>query len=559
MTFTRRVFLPLALVVLVGPLGAAVEPRTILVFPFENRSARPDLAWISESFADVLSSRLESPQRIVLERDERNAAYAQLEIPTESPLTLASEYAIAQALGADWAVVGSFSVEGERLTARAQLLEMRRVKLAPSLEEVGELPELVKLQTRLAWRLLATQDPSFTVGTEEDFDRRFPDVRLNAYENYIRGTLANDDESRVRFLSEADRLDPSDHRAAFELGRYYFGQKDYADSAQWLAKLESKDENYLEALFRLGVDEFFLGHFDSAEKNFEALSRQIPLNEVWNNLGVMKARRRLYEEAHADFDRAHRADPSDPDFCFNLATSLWGLKRYREAAQLLEDCLHLPAQAGLPGAADQPAEDPEAHSLLAAVSAKLGESAAERRELDWLAQHEGPAAAAGDPGQASLPQPRLKKNYDGRAFRFLSLALSSALEERLGKESPEEHGSAHLERGEKFMGQGRLSEAEAELAEAVSLVPKSNIAHLELGQVYESEGRHAEAARELETSLKLRETIAAHVSLGHVYLSLGRPEEAWGQGQQALQLDPGNQDAARLIEQIHARRLREGK
>ncbi len=553
MVTLRRAFSLLAIVVLAGPVRAGVEPRTILVFPFENRSARPDVAWISESFADVLSSRLASPERIVLEREERNAAYAQLEIPTEAPLTLASEYTIAQTLGADWAVVGTFSVEGERMTARAQLLDMRQVKLAPSLEEVGELAELVKLQTRLAWRLLATQDPSFTVGAEEDFERRFPEVRLNAYENYIRGVLATDDESRVRFLSEADRLDPSDHRAAFELGRYYFDQKDYATSAKWLGKLGDKDESHLEALFRLGVDEFFLGHFDAAEKNFEGLSRQIPLNEVWNNLGVMKARRGLYAASLADFNRAHAADPSDPDFCFNLATSLWGLKRYEEAGRLLADCLRLPAQAGPRG------EDSEAHSLLAAVSAKLGDSAAVERELDWLAEHEGPGSPLAQSRQDVLPQPRLKKNYDGRAFRFLSLALSSALEEKLGKESPEVHGSAHLERGEKFLTQGRLSEAEAELAEAVSLVPASSIAHLELGQIYEAEGRHPEAARELETSLKLKETVAAHLSLAHVYLSVGRPEEARRQSQQALQLDPENREAAQLVDQTRTRRLPEGK
>ncbi len=553
MVTLRRAFSLLAIVVLAGPVRAGVEPRTILVFPFENRSARPDVAWISESFADVLSSRLASPERIVLEREERNAAYAQLEIPTEAPLTLASEYTIAQTLGVDWAVVGTFSVEGERLTARAQLLDMRRVKLAPSLEEVGELPELVKLQTRLAWRLLATQDPSFTVGTEEDFQRRFPEVRLNAHENYIRGTLGSDGASRVRFFTEADRLDPSDHRAAFELGRYLFDQKDYATSVKWLQKLDDKDENHLEALFRLGVDEFFLGHFDAAEKSFEALSRQIPLNEVWNNLGVMKARRGLYSEAYADFNRAHAADPSDPDFCFNLATSLWSLKRYEEAGRLLADCLRLRAQADLPAQGSLRGEDSEAHSLLAAVSAKLGDSAAVERELDWLAEHEGPASPLADSRQDVPPEPRLKKNYDGRAFRFLSLALSSALEEKLGKESPEVHASAHLERGEKFLTQGRLPEAEAELAEAVSLVPASSIAHLELGQIYEAEGRHPEAARELETSLKLKETVAAHLSLAHVYLSLGRPEEARRQSQQALQLDPENREAAQLVDQTRTR------
>ncbi len=74
----KRTFSFLALVVLAGPLRAGTEPRTILDFPFENRSPRADLAWISESFADTLTSRLASFRRIVLEREERNAAGAEM-------------------------------------------------------------------------------------------------------------------------------------------------------------------------------------------------------------------------------------------------------------------------------------------------------------------------------------------------------------------------------------------------------------------------------------------------------------------------------------------------
>ena len=118
---------------------------------------------------------------------------------------------------------------------------------------------MVDLQTRLAWRLLATHDPDFTVGNEEDFRRRFHDIRLDAFENYIRGLLATDDASRLHFFTESERLDPSDHRAAFALGRFYFEQKDYANSAKWLGKIEESDSDYNESLFLRAVDEFFLG------------------------------------------------------------------------------------------------------------------------------------------------------------------------------------------------------------------------------------------------------------------------------------------------------------
>src|ERR1043165_533768 len=161
----------LAITILTPALQGATQPetRTVLVFPFENRSARPDLNWISEGFAEVVSSRLAGPNRYVLGRGERTAAYQVIGLPPEGPLTLPSEYKVAETLGVDWAVVGNFAVEGERLIARAQLLEMRQLKLKAPIEATGELTDVADIQARLAWRLLATEDASFITGTEESF------------------------------------------------------------------------------------------------------------------------------------------------------------------------------------------------------------------------------------------------------------------------------------------------------------------------------------------------------------------------------------------------------
>ncbi len=532
----KKAFRLLILLLAACELRGTASPRTILVLPFENQSARPDLNWISESFAEMLSSRLSAADRYVLSRGERNAAYEQLEIPPGTPLTLASIYKVAETLGVDWSVTGNFTVEGERLTARAQLLDVHRLKLAPALEATGELADLADLQTRLAWRLLATQDAGFTVGKEEDFGRLFPEVRLDAFENYIRGLLATDAESRVRLLGEADRLDPADRRAALELGRHYFEQKDYENSAHWLRKLDPNDPNYLESLFLLGVDEFFLGHDAAAERALVQISQQIPLNEVWNNLGFMQARRGRYEEAVTSFERAYQGDPTDPIFCFNLGACLWYLKRYKEAAQYLGEAVRL---AG---------DDPEAHTVLAVVLGNLGNAEEKQREFRWLAEHEGNSLS--EIGPDLLPHLRLKKNYDGRAYRLLSLAVRNAVEKSLEGEPAERRGEMHLSRAREFLAKGCLNEAEHEVAEALALLPRDGEAHLVLAQVYEAQGRRQHAAVELETSLKLRNTATVHLHLARVYLSLDQPEAARDHSRAALGLDPGNHEAQELMEKI---------
>jgi Tfp pilus assembly protein PilF/TolB-like protein len=519
-------------------LHGSSEVRSLLVFPFENLSPRADLNWISESFAQVLSSRLPQPDNYVLDRGERNAAYTQLGMPMDAPLTLASEFKVAQTLGVDWAILGNFNVMDNRLVAHAELLNVKQLRLSQPLEVTGDLTELVDLQTRLAWRLLATHDPGFTVGNEEDFLRRFHDIRLDAFENYIRGVVATDDASRLHFFTESERLDPSDHRAAFALGRYYFDQKDYANSAKWLGKIDESDSDYNESLFLRAVDEFFLGREQAAEKEFETLAKVMPLGEVSNNLGVLEARRGRYVEALANFERAYASDPADGDFCFNRGVALWYEKRYPEAAESLQ------------AAVQANPDDAEAHTLLAVAFGKLGDAAAQRNEMNWLAGHE--VGAAADQSADVLPLPRLKKNYDGRAFRLLELTLHNALEERLANASPQEHIDAHLALGKKFLAEDRNGEAERELAEVVALSPNDPQGHILLAQALEAEGKHQQAAGELQTSLKLKDTAETHLSLAHVYLSMNQRELARSQGQAALNLDPGNQHAEQFLQQFNA-------
>jgi len=532
----RRTLLILVVAMWASGPARAANVRSLLVFPFENQSPRADLNWISESFAQVLSARLAKEDNYVLDREERNAAYTQLGMPADAPLSLASEFKVAETLGVDWAVVGGFDVAGQRLTARAQLLNLARLQLSHPLEVSGELAELVDLQTRLAWRLLATHDPSFTAGSEDEFRRRFHDVRLDAFENYIRGLLATDDAARARFFEDSDRLDPSDHRAAFALGRDYFRRKDYSESARWLAKVGEADPDHDESLFLRGVDEFFLGHESLAEKDFEALVRVLPLNEVANDLGVLQARRGQYAEALANFERACESDPSDADFCFNQGVAFWFEQRYADAAQTLRAAL---------GASP---DDPEIHTLLAMVLGKLDDRAGERQQRDWLAEHEGVAASARP--EDILPLPRIKKNYDGRAFRLLEITVHNAREQRLTQLSPQEHSEEHLTAGRKLLSARRFGEAERELGEAVSLLPSDPQARVLLAQALAGEGKNAEAARQLEASVRLKDTAEARLVLAQVYLAMNQPAQARIEGQAALALEPENVAVRQLLEQI---------
>ncbi|MGH9328574.1 MAG: tetratricopeptide repeat protein [Terriglobia bacterium] len=522
--------------VCVASFAAAQQTLTIVVFPFENRSASSDLGWISEAFSEVLSTRLAGRGRFIIERKERNKAYQQLGVPPDAILTLASEYKVAQILGVDWAIVGSFKVTGQQMTAETQLLDMHGLRMSPPIRESGALSQLVRIQTLLAWRVLASYDKSFSVVTEQDFLDTFPPLRLDAFENYIRGILATDANSKVQFLTAAAGLNPPDHRAAFALGEYYFHQKDYQDSAIWISKLDPKDANYLTALFLRGVDNFMLGQNKESESAFLALSKQIPLNEVWNNLGVLEARRADYKDALASFERAFAGDSSDPEYAYNVGVCYCDLKEYRSGAEYLEKALRK-SPDGL-----------AVRTMLAYALRQEGDSAASQAQLEWVAEHDGSSMA--DLNTSILPQPRLKKTFNGAAFRMLAVAVNNSLESELEKLPPKEHGQVHLERGEQFIKQGRYPEAIRELTEALSLIPASVEAQLSLGQAYELNGQHRKALAQFRASLALNDNAVTHLWMAHAYLSLHQTSKALSQCRDALSLDPGNTDANNLMNSI---------
>jgi tetratricopeptide (TPR) repeat protein len=526
----------------------AAPPRVILVFPLENMSGNASVGWMSEGIAELIGSRLSSPARYLLERSERIDAYEQLGLPLEAPLTLASEYKVARILGATVAVVGHFTLVDGQLSTRAQWLDVSRLKLSRPFVVTGKLTDLDALETRLAWELLRSQEGDAAIGPAEVFSNRFPLVRLGAFESYIRGVLSASSKRRVRFLREADRLNPRDHRAAFALGRYYFEQEDYADSARWLRILNSGDRDYEEALFLLGIAEYSLGNQASAGVALSRLAGLVPLGEVFNNLGAVEFAAGHYDQALSDFQRAFRKDQTDSDYAFNLSMALWRLKKYDQAEDYLHKLL------------EQEPDDADAHALLADVSGDLGDQSAREAQLAWVSSHEkdtadDPPGNNSSDAPAPDPSPRIKKEYDGKAVRLLSLEMARSAETSLAGKPAQivrNDGESHLNRGRDLLAAGRLPEAERELTQAVLLLPRSSEAHQALGQAYERDGKHTLAATELETSLKEKGSFGAHMWLARAYVALGHPEPAFEQVQAAKQLEPGNTEAEDLARQIRA-------
>jgi tetratricopeptide (TPR) repeat protein len=386
---------------------------TLLVMPFDNHSKVAGADWISEACAEVLSQRMSSPRVYVVGRDDRLFAFDRAGVPGAARPSRATIFRVAEQMGADFVVLGSYEVSDSSFQASAQLLDVKGLRLHPVIQSRGPLSSFVELQTSMAWQLLREM-PNPPRVTEQDFVKASAPIRLDAFENYVRGVVATGRQQKVHYFKEAVRLNPGYTAAALQLGKVYYDSHDYEQAALWFGKVPKDDPSAGEATFLLGISEYYRGSLDRAYTSFNSLLTRLPLTEVYNNLGVVDARRGRRAAAVEYFSKAVAADPSDPDYRFNYALALFKNGDSAGAGRQLRDELQR-----------RPA-DAESKSLLELINRGV------------TAPASGGTAAAGtgsptQPSQPRIPIERIKRNYDETSYRQLQMEIDNLKQQRLPK------------------------------------------------------------------------------------------------------------------------------
>jgi tetratricopeptide (TPR) repeat protein len=498
--------------------GPAIIGKTLVVIPFENASPTPGLEWLGESFPETFHEQLNSPVLYVTSRDERLRAYDRQGIPAGVHASRATLYRLAEQMDIDYAVLGSYKYDGARLTAIAQLLDMRAQKLLPAATESAPLADLGNLQSALAWDLLHAIRADFSVPKDKYVASVVP-VRLDAQENYVRGLLATAADDKLQRYREAVRLSPAYAQALLELGKTYYAQHAYEQAIAALSQVQGSSAVAREANFYLGLAAYAHGDFAKSESAFEFVAARLPLAEVYNNLGVVAARRSQRRAADY-FQRAIQNDPSDADYHFNLGVSLTQAGDRSGATRELHTAL------------DHRPNDGEAKMLLDSLTP--------------------PASGAIVPSSATTKTPfeRVKRNYEEDAFRQMTMQMGSWAEERFARSDPRAHARFHIELGKELMAHGFTSEAEAEFRHAAAVDPASTAPLTALAEDYEVRGDAAGARAQAEAALRVRESAEAYLILARLDLRENRTEAASQNINRALQLEPGNsagQDLKRTL------------
>src|SRR6266404_2261765 len=219
----------------VHPMLVPSSQGIFLVFPFENDGASPRLDWLSEGLEELTIQRLSAAGQQVYTHEARTTELDRDGLPTAARFSHATMLRIAADLDADFVVFGKFNSNGKSLAIEVRLLRVYPTSLAAPIRQTGSLESLMESHGTLAWKLLAANDKGFPLNLA-DFTKLQRPLRLDAFEHYIRGLLASDDDTRMRELHESARLEPEWPEPAFAIGQAYFSRRDCDSALPWLAR-----------------------------------------------------------------------------------------------------------------------------------------------------------------------------------------------------------------------------------------------------------------------------------------------------------------------------------
>src|SRR5580765_123350 len=315
-----------------------------LVFPFENAGASSRLDWLSEGIEELTIQRLSAAGQQVYTHAGRTEELDRSGLPATAKLSRASMLRIAQNMDADFVVFGRYLSDGQSLTIESQILRISPIRLLPAIHEKGSLTSLMEMHVKMLWRLLAANDHAYP-RTLEEFSKAQRPLRLDAFEHYIRGLLANEDDARLRELREAARLEPQWPDPDFAIGDAYYSRRDCDSALPWFAKVPKSHDRYVEAVFATGACRLLMNQPDRAEEVFTSLQNDLrgnmvsgaDLPEILNDLALSRARQGKAAAAMTDLRRAAELDPDEDDYPFNLGLLALGSKDFAAATEYFRD------------------------------------------------------------------------------------------------------------------------------------------------------------------------------------------------------------------------------
>jgi tetratricopeptide (TPR) repeat protein len=537
-----------------GASGAGPAQGIYLVFPFQNVGASPRLDWLGEGLEELTIQYLSAAGQQVYSHAGRAAELERNGLPFSAKLSRASMLRIAQDLDVDFVIFGSFASDGKSLTVESRILRIDPLGLLSSVRESGPLESLMELYGKVVWRLLTGNDHPYRLSLAE-FSKAQRPLRLDAFEHYIRGLQANEDEAKLREFREASRLEPAWPDPYFALAETYLTRNDCNTALPFLAHVPKTHERYVEAVFSTGACRLQLNQPERAEEVFTSLQNTLggsaqgeragvsggDLPEILNNLAIARAEQGKFSVAEADLKRATDLDPDEDDYPFNLGLLALHADDFAGAAEYFRE------------ASERRPENPEDRALVILCLEKAGKQPEADQERETATEAFGPNALPVvhlEPKSDVLQRlERIKTELDATVLR-LEIKSPEPRPDSAGDNGAVDTTASHVRRGRQELTSGHLDIAETEFRSALRAEPANAAAHRGLADIAHRRGKLDDTVKELQASLQARDSAVTRTMLARVYLEQKKTDLARAEVQRALQLAPNYSEAKQLLEHL---------
>ncbi len=452
---------------------------------------------------------------------------------------------------------------------------MHGPSMGTTLQQEGNLDQLINIEDELAWKTAMQIDPKLNL-EEQTFLAASRDLRLDAFENSIRGLAEPGIDERIGHLTKAVLISPGYVQAWFALGLAYFDNQQYDQAQPAFAKVPKGGRLSLEAMFYSGLSDLYTGNYASAQTSFASIASVLPLPEVLNNEGIAFNRRG--QNGTAFFKRVVEIDPQSADYWFNLAVSERRQRNYAAALNAVARCLTIHPQdeeaqnlrknltmlkSGQ--LTDTPAKPAAAKTNVQTADQAASDAADDQANSDEVAKDKpdaqntqsasgATAAPAGSDATSPDYEPleRIARTYDESSLRQGAFALEQMNAMKLRSLPPAERAQRLCQQGRTYVNDGLLLEAERQFQLALAADPNSSAAYSGLAEVHEYAGSMKIAQQEAAKSLQMQPNAAAYMVLARIALSQHALPDARNNIDGALRLEPNNTAAKGIMQAIQA-------
>jgi predicted Zn-dependent protease len=518
-----------------APAQAPASPSAsrVLVMPFETDTRDPRSYWLREGSSVILTDSLLGLGLPAMRRDERLHSFDLLRVPVVTGLSQATIIRVGQVVGASQVIVGAFSLTGDTLTVRARPIQLDTGAAGPEITDGGPLTTIFDIFDRLAVRLVPGASPAGLLPEGSH-------PPLAAFEQFIKGLIAEMPATRLSFLNDAIRLGPTLQRARLAAWEVHDELGDHERALAAVRAVPAEHRLSRQARFLASVSLLELKRYDEAFDELTRLNAEERDATLLNNLGVVQLRRPAGHpgaRAVSYFNEAASLDGVDS--FFNLGYAYWLDGDASAAVWWLREAVRR-----------NPA-DHAAHFVLGRALAATGSHVEAGRERDLAMQ----LSSVYLEWEAKSPAGSVPRNLE-RVRMDLGLPDALRVENVIteaGQRDQRQLAAFHMDAARRAYEAGRDAQAISELQRAVYLSPYNDQAHLLLGRIYLRGGRLPDAIDALKISIWSTEGTEARVVLAEAYETAGMLNEARRELQTVLARDPSHAEARQRLERLSGR------